>query len=183
MVRKPPFAGQVVPDAAVNDLPHVLHAEVSLTPGLVKKHHVILVNWVVLVDGDRHQIELIQAEAARRKAAVRLVIDLVHVLEYLWAVAWCFHARDDPAAEDWVAVQALAVLAGRVRQVTESLTAQAGQRGLAESQRTGVETCVRYLTNNEEYLRYDEALTAGWPIATGVIETTLTYCEWKQHRF
>jgi Uncharacterised protein family (UPF0236) len=126
--------------------------------------------WVVLVDGDRHQIELIQAEAARRKAQVRLVIDLVHVLEYLWAAAWCFHARDDPAAEDQVAVQALAVLAGRARQVTASLTAQAAQHGLTESQRTGVEACVRYLENNKEYLRYDEALASGWPIATGVIE-------------
>ncbi len=126
--------------------------------------------WVVLVDGDRHQIELIEAEAVRRKAAVHLVIDLVHVLEYLWAAAWCFHARDDPAAEDWVAVQALAVLAGRARQVTESLTAQVGQHGLTESQRTGVEACVRYLTNNEEYLHYDKALAVGWPIATGVIE-------------
>jgi hypothetical protein len=102
--------------------------------------------------------------------ADRLVIDLVHVLQYLWAAAWCFHARDDPAAEDWVAVQALAVLAGRARQVTESLTAQAGQHGLTESQQAGVETCVRNLTSNNEYLRYDEALAAGWPIATGVIE-------------
>jgi hypothetical protein len=126
--------------------------------------------WVMLTDGDRHQIELTEAEAARRKAEVHLVLDLVHVLEYLWAAAWCFHARDDPAAEDWVAVQALAVLAGRARQVAESLTAQAGQHGLAESQRAGVEACVRYLTNNEEYLHYDKALAAGWPIATGVIE-------------
>ena len=126
--------------------------------------------WVVLVDGDRHQIELIEAEAARRKAAIHLVIDLVHVLEHLWAAAWCFHTRDDPAAEDWVAVQALAVLAGRTQQVTESLTAQAGQHGLAENQRTGVEACRRYLTSNKEYLRYDEALASGWPIATGVIE-------------
>jgi hypothetical protein len=62
------------------------------------------------------------------------------------------------------------VLAGRARQVTESLTAQAAQRGLTESQRAGVETCVRYLTNNMEYLRYDEALASGWPVATGVIE-------------
>ena len=85
--------------------------------------------WVVLVDGDRHQIELIEAEAARRKVAVHLVIDLVHVLEYLWAAAWCFHPRDDPAAEDWVAVQALAVLAGRTQQVTSSLTAQAASGG------------------------------------------------------
>jgi hypothetical protein len=126
--------------------------------------------WVVLVDGDRHQIELIEAEAARRKATVHLVIDLVHVLEYLWAAAWCFHARDDPAAEDWVAVQALAVLAGRARQVAGSITAQADARGLADDWRTGAETCVRYLTNNKEYLRYDEALASGWPIAAGVVE-------------
>jgi hypothetical protein len=126
--------------------------------------------WVMLTDGDRHQIRLIKAEAARRKAEVHLVLDLVHLLEYLWAAAWCFHARDDPAAEDWVAAQALAVLAGRSRQVTASLTAQASQHELTASQRTGVDTCVRYMTNNEEYLRYDHALAAGWPIATGVIE-------------
>jgi hypothetical protein len=126
--------------------------------------------WVVLVDGDRHQIELIEAEAARRKAEIHLVLDLVHVLEHLRAAAWCFHARDDPAAEDWVAVQALAVLAGRAGQVTASLTAQAAQGGLTESQQSGVRECVRYLTNNIEYLRYDQALTSGWPIATGVIE-------------
>jgi hypothetical protein len=126
--------------------------------------------WVVLVDGDRHQIELIQAGAARRKAEVHLVIDIVHVLEYLWAAAWCFHARDDPAAEDWVAVQALAVLAGRAPAAAESITTQADARGLADDRRTGVEACVRYLTNNKQHLRYDEALASGWPIATGVVE-------------
>jgi hypothetical protein len=67
-----------------------------------------------------------------------------------------------------VAVQALAVLAGRARQVTASLTAQAA--GLAESQRAGVDTCARYLDNNQQYLHYDQALASGWPIATGVIE-------------
>jgi hypothetical protein len=29
---------------------------------------------------------------------------------------------------------------------------------------------VRYLNARHEYLRYDQALEAGWPIATGVIE-------------
>jgi hypothetical protein len=29
---------------------------------------------------------------------------------------------------------------------------------------------VRHLTNNEEYLRYDQVLASGWPIATGVVE-------------
>jgi hypothetical protein len=167
-VRRGPHAeakwltGSVARDAA-----EVIRAAFGQAEARDRQH---VRTWVVLVDGDRHQIELIEAEAARRKVAVHLVIDLVHVLEYLWAAVWCFHARDDPAAEDWVAVQALAVLAGRTQQVTESLTAQAGQHGLAESQRTGVDACVRYLANNKEYLRYDEALASGWPIATGVVE-------------
>jgi hypothetical protein len=29
---------------------------------------------------------------------------------------------------------------------------------------------VAYLTNKADYLRYDTALAAGWPIATGIIE-------------
>src|SRR5712671_256008 len=41
---------------------------------------------------------------------------------------------------------------------------------LTASQRNGADTCVRYLTSKQEFLRYDQALAAGWPIATGVIE-------------
>ncbi len=42
--------------------------------------------WVVLVDGARHQLDLVRAEAARRGVAVHILIDLIHVLEYLWTV-------------------------------------------------------------------------------------------------
>jgi hypothetical protein len=80
---------------------------------------------VVLVDGAFHQIELIQAEAKRRDRTIAIVINLVQVLAYLWAAAWCFHASGDPAAEDWVAVRALAVLAGRAAQVADEITAEA----------------------------------------------------------
>jgi hypothetical protein len=55
-------------------------------------------------------------------------------------------------------------------------TAGAGTGGLrvpgpgdGDGARAGVEAYVRYLYNNKEYLRYDEALASGWPIATGVI--------------
>jgi hypothetical protein len=88
----------------------------------------------------------------------------------IWAAAWSFHAKDDPAAEDWVAGKALAVLRGRAGQAAEALAAQADARGLTDDRRAGVDACVRYLVNKQEYLRYDEALASGWPIATGVIE-------------
>ncbi|WP_157549113.1 ISKra4 family transposase [Nonomuraea candida] len=124
--------------------------------------------WVVLVDGARHQLDLIRAEAARRHLAIHIVIDFVHVLEKLWAAAWSLHRPADPAAEDWVAVHALALLAGGAHQVISVLTGQAATLG-AERQ-VDLDTCIRYLADHATFLRYDQALRAGWPIATGVIE-------------
>ena len=121
-------------------------------------------------DGAEHQLELIRAEAARRGAAIHIVIDIVHVLEYLWKAAWSLHAAGDPAAEDWVAARALAVLAGNSARAAAEITAEADAASLAGSQRTGADMCVRYLSGKQEFLRYDRALEAGWPIATGVIE-------------
>jgi hypothetical protein len=126
--------------------------------------------WVVLVDGAEHQLDLIRAEAARRGVTTSIVIDLIHVLEYIWKAAWSLHAAGDPAAEDWVAVKALAVLTGNSAQVAAGITAEAEAAGLTASQRHGADTCVHYLTSKHEFLRYDQALAAGWPIATGVIE-------------
>jgi hypothetical protein len=126
--------------------------------------------WVVLVDGAEHQLDLIRAEAARRSVTISIVIDFIHVLEYLWKAAWSLHPAADPAAEDWVAVKALAVLAGNSARAAAEITAEAETAGLTAAQRTGTDACVRYLTGKDKYLRYDQALAAGWPIATGVIE-------------
>jgi hypothetical protein len=59
--------------------------------------------WVVLVDGAEHPLALIRAEAARRGVTIHIIIDIIHVLEYLWGAGWSLHAAGDPAAEDWVA--------------------------------------------------------------------------------
>jgi hypothetical protein len=41
---------------------------------------------------------------------------------------------------------------------------------MTDDQRSGADAAIRYLTGNAAFLRYDRALAAGWPIATGVIE-------------
>ena len=86
--------------------------------------------WVVLVDGAEHQLELIRAEAARRGTAIHVIIDIIHVLGYLWKAAWSLHTAGDPAAEDWVAVKALAVLAGDSERAAAAITAEADAAGL-----------------------------------------------------
>jgi len=56
--------------------------------------------WVVLVDGAEHQLGLIRAEAARRGITISILIDLIHVLGYIWKAAWSLHTAGDPAAAD-----------------------------------------------------------------------------------
>jgi hypothetical protein len=128
--------------------------------------------WIALADGDIYQIGLFQAQAAARGITVTILIDFIHVLEYLWKAAWCFHEPRDPAMEDWVIVQALDILHGRVTAVT----ARIGQLAAAHPPRPGgehakiIRKTLHYLDAKQPYLDYPRALANGWPIATGVIE-------------
>ncbi len=126
--------------------------------------------WVALVDGNNHQIDRIGVEAKERGLDVTIVVDLVHVLEYLWAAAWCFFAEGDAAAEEWVRGRALSVLEGHAREVASGIRRRATAEGLTTSKRKKADEAARYLTNKSPYLDYPTALAAGWPIATGVIE-------------
>jgi hypothetical protein len=126
--------------------------------------------WVALVDGNNHQIDRIEAEAADRGIEVTIVVDLIHVLEYLWGAAWCFFDEADPAAETWVRHRALAILDGKARQVATGIRRRASNNRLSPSKRTKADACAKYLTNKANYLDYHTALASGWPIATGVIE-------------
>ena len=126
--------------------------------------------WVALVDGNQHQIDCIHAQATQRHVEVAVVIDLIHVLEYLWGAAWCFFAEGHPAAEDWVHDRTLAVLTGNATDVAAGIRRRATTARLATSKRRKADLCATYLINKAPYLNYPTALAAGWPIATGVIE-------------
>jgi hypothetical protein len=128
--------------------------------------------WIALTDGDNHQISQIQDQAAARGVPVTILIDFVHVQEYLWKAAWCFHRPRDPAIEAWVTAQELDILHGRAAQVTARIKALAAAhppRPGSEHDKVIAKT-LSCLQNKQPYLDYPRALAEGWPIATGVIE-------------
>ena len=131
--------------------------------------------WVVLVDGQEHQLRLMRQEVKRRSIAVTLILDLFHVLEYLWAAAFAFHAEGSAAAALWVRTQLLALLRGRVSRVAATMRRSATVRALKGSKRAAVDTCADYLLKYRDMLRYDQYLAAGSPIGTGVIEGACRY--------
>ncbi|MGP3992045.1 hypothetical protein [Streptomyces sp. 3N207] len=124
--------------------------------------------WVVLVDGAEHQLELVHAEAARRGVTIHVVLDIVHVIEKLWVASRCFHTATDPDAETWVGAQAARILAGDAAGAVVGIRTQADR--LSVDQRAAGDRACRYLENNAAYLHYDQALEAGWPIASGIVE-------------
>jgi hypothetical protein len=125
---------------------------------------------IALVDGNLHQIERIHAEAQKRGIDITVIVDFIHVLEYLWKAAWCFHDQGDRAAETWVHDKATAILDGNARAVATGIRRRATRDQLSKTQRAGADVCADYLTAKAPYLDYPQALQAGWPIATGVIE-------------
>lgn len=128
--------------------------------------------WIALVDGDNYQLGLFQAAAAARGITLAIVIDFIHVLEYLWKVAWCFHPPRDPAMEDWVTAQALDILHGRTADVIARIARIAEEhppRPGSEHAKI-IRKTLSYLQNKQAFMDYPRALANGWPIATGVIE-------------
>ena len=118
-------------------------------------------DWVVLIDGNNTQIEAVTAEAASRGITVTIVIDFIHVLEYLWKAAWSFFDKGEPAAEEWVADQARKILHGKSAQVAAGIRRRATTYGYSGAERAGADECARYLDNKKDYLDYATALGEG----------------------
>jgi hypothetical protein len=129
-------------------------------------------DWVALVDGDNHQIRLIEAEAAARGVSgLVILIDLIHVLEYLWKAAWAFHQPRDPQIEAWTIARATDILHGRAAEVTALIRQLAEQHPPAGPEHArNIKKVLSYLQAKQPYLDYPRALAAGWPVASGVIE-------------
>jgi hypothetical protein len=126
--------------------------------------------WFVLVDGNCHQIDTALALAAARGKPVTILIDLIHVVQYLWKAADCFFYKGDPAARAWVVEQTGKLLHGRHRDVRIGIRRRATRFDYGPTERAGADECARYLENKKDHLDYPAFLAAGWPIASGLIE-------------
>ncbi len=128
--------------------------------------------WVMLVDGHKGQLRQIRSCIKKYDVKVILILDFIHVLEYLWKAAYCFYAAGSKEAEAWVSERALQILQGNASHVAAGMRRSSTLRRFSAEKRKAVDTCADYLLKYKDMLRYDEYLSKGLPIATGVIEGT-----------
>ena len=99
-----------------------------------------------------------------------LVLDCIHMLEYLWKAANALLGERHPQRTAWVRARALQVLSGQGATVSAECVQLAKAPKRSRRQTTVLQQVAAYLERNLPYMQYDQYLAQGWPIATGVIE-------------
>lgn len=123
-------------------------------------------SWACVCDGE----EALQRRVNTALPGVVLILDLLHVLSYLWKAAYVFHAEGSQEAAAWVRRRLLWILEGRSGQVVKGLRQTVTKRKLKGAKKKALRSAANYLHRNRSRMRYHDYLAKGLPIASGAVE-------------
>ena len=102
---------------------------------------------------------------------VTCVLDIMHVVGYLWAAANALFGDQSQAGKHWVQQKLTAILRGRVGYVIGGLRHILTKQRLRASVRETLAKVITFFHNHRRWMRYDAYLAAGLPVGTGVVES------------
>lgn len=121
---------------------------------------------VALTDGAEALQDLMQAHLVD----YTLVLDIIHVNEYLWDAVNALLGETHAGRTDWIRPKLVQLLQGNTMDVITALEEAAATPTCTETQRKALLRTSGYYRRNQPYMRYDDYLAQGWPIGTGVVE-------------
>jgi len=121
---------------------------------------------VAVMDGETKLRDLQELKIGRAIG----ILDIWHVTEYLWKLAYCFHPEGSQRAEAFVETYLRKLLEGNVGRMIGGIRQMATKGELSKHKREKVEQYLSYFAERREYMKYDEYLAAGYPIGSGVVE-------------
>jgi len=121
---------------------------------------------VCVMDGERKLWCILKAMFP----TVVCILDLYHVLERLWKVAYCFHPEGSPAAQAFVTTRLKRLLQGKVGRVLGGIKQMGVKNKLSKSKRKTLDAAITFFENNRGFMQYHEYLAAGYPIGSGIVE-------------
>ena len=117
--------------------------------------------WVALVDGNLPQIAHLQQMAEERNIPRIIVVDFIHVAQYVWKAAGAFFPNQEIEPDRWTRGRLLEILRGKASLVAAGMRRSATLREMAAAERKPVDDCADYLLDYSPYLQYDKALAEG----------------------
>lgn len=119
---------------------------------------------VALVDGEHKLRELIKSYLPW----FLIIIDIYHVMEYLWKGAHIFYKEGSEEATNWMTDKLRKLLMGKVEEVIIELKELL--KASSKNKREELKKIITYLTNGKTHMRYDIYLAKGYPVGSGVVE-------------
>jgi len=100
-----------------------------------------------------------------------LVLDIMHVVGYLWSAANALFGEASKAGKHWVQQKLTEILRGRVGYVIGGLRQILTKQRLRKSVREALAKVITFFHNHRRWMQYDAYLAAGLPVGTGVVES------------
>ena len=102
---------------------------------------------------------------------VTFVLDIMHVVGYLWSAANALFGEGAPQGNRWVRAKLTEILRGRVGYVIGGLRQILTTQRLRKSVRETLAHVITFFHNHRRWMHYDAYLAAGLPVGTGVVES------------
>ena len=165
-------------DRPVGDRPTPCHKRIFASLKGKPANLQLLAEWATQRDGPAIQqrvaltdgAEALQDQLQAKLSHFTLVLDFIHVDEYLWKAGTALYGETDPNRAVWVETQLLDLLSSRTKQVIQRLEDKAKTLGPRSQARRVLQQVAGYLRRNQAHMDYATYLQRGWPIGTGVIE-------------
>jgi len=101
------------------------------------------------------------------------VLDIIHVRDKLWTAAHLHFKQESPEAKEYVRERLVALFTGQVDQIIDDFRIALEDGSLSASKAQILRAKVLgYFVNNRDRMRYDEYLSMGLPLGSGLIEGT-----------
>lgn len=114
--------------------------------------------------------EALQSHFQLHLSGFTLVLDFIHVSEYLWKVANALLGETSPKRTPWMAQKTLLMLSGKTDQLITAFRRMTKTKGVSDTLLTQLNITANYFERNFPCMDYSTYLAKGWPIASGVIE-------------
>lgn len=124
---------------------------------------------VVLCDGHQALVKgfpEVLAEAGLADRVEAMILDIVHVSEYLWKCGNALLGEQHADREAWVYERLLMILESRLEEVIDELS------GSEAHEHPSIRAALSYFRNHRHMMDYQRYLARGFPVSTGLVEGT-----------
>jgi hypothetical protein len=99
-----------------------------------------------------------------------IILDIVHVIEYVWDAANAIWGENSTARYEWVQAIMLDLLEGKTSKAIENIQQSATENNLSQGRSTQVNRTINYFNNHQHKMNYHIFLEKGYPVSSALVE-------------